>query len=286
MIRNCRLSVIAAVFIAAVAGLPCIGFTELLQGITAPNADITLSFVVAGQVSEVLIEAGMTVEKHQPLVRLFDEPEQIQARQLKMLSDDRTKILAAEAELDQRRVDLKKLQQAQAKGAASIWEVEHLYLSVRIAELALQSAKLEKEQYRRRYDHACSQLSRMHLLAPIAGLVEEVSVEAGESVGTLGPVLRIVQNDPLWIDVPVPMTRALYLKLGQAAWVTFPGDSTAAADPNGRVINISAVADAASETLRVRVEVPNSGRRPAGERVAVGFSREDIQQPKTMPNGN
>ena len=111
----------------------------------------------------------------------------------------------------------------------------------------------------------------MRLAAPIAGLVEEVSVEAGESIGTLGPVVRIVQNDPLWIDVPVPLAQARDLKLGQDAWITFPG-ATSDASPNGRIINISAVADAASETLRIRIEVPNPLKRPAGERVAVAFA--------------
>lgn len=262
--------------------VPWLAHAEALQGITAPNADVTLSFVVAGRVDAVLVEPGTRVEKNQPLVRLYDEPEQIQARQLKMLSEDRTSILAAEAELAQKRVDLKKLQEAQAKGAASVWEVEHLYLNVRIGELSLQSAKLEQEQYRRRYDHARSQLSRMQLLAPIAGIVEEVSVEAGESIGTLGPVLRIVQNDPLWIDVPVPMTQARDLKLGQAAWVTFPGDTGKKTSPNGRIINISAVADAASETLRIRIEVPNPQKRPAGERVIIALSQDDEDKLKAQ----
>jgi multidrug resistance efflux pump len=118
----------------------------------------------------------------------------------------------------------------------------------------------------------------MRLTAPIDGRVEEVSVEAGESVGTLGPVVRIVQNDPLWIDVPVSITQALDLKLGQDAWVTFPG-ATADASPNGRIINISAVADAASETLRIRIEVPNPQKRPAGERVAVAFQATKDDNP-------
>jgi multidrug resistance efflux pump len=214
------------------------------------------------------------VEKDQLLVHLYDEPEKIQCQQLKMLSEDRTKIHAAQAELAQKQVDLKKLEQAKAKGAASLWEVEHLTLNVRIAELSLQSAILEQQQYRQRYDHASSQLKRMQLAAPIAGLVEEVSVEEGESIGTLGPVVRIVQNDPLWIDVPVPLTQARELALGQDAWITFPG-ATRDASPNGRIINISAVADAASETLRIRIEVPNPLKRPAGERVAVAFTAID-----------
>ena len=52
---------------------------EALQGITAPNADITLSFVVAGRVSDVLVQPGTTVEKDQLLVHLFDEPEKSNA---------------------------------------------------------------------------------------------------------------------------------------------------------------------------------------------------------------
>ena len=271
MITRYRSFVFSAVLIGLMTGMPVLSRAETLQGITAPNADITLSFVVAGRISDVRVEPGMTVEKDQLLVHLYDEPEKIQCQQLKMLSEDRTKINAAKAELAQKQVDLKKLEQARAKGAASVWEVEHLFLNVRIAELSLQSAILEQQQYRQRYDHASSQLVRMRLAAPIAGLVEEVSVEVGESIGTLGPVVRIVQNDPLWIDVPVPMAQALNLTVDQDVWITFPG-ATAESTPNGRIINISAVADAASETLRIRIEVPNPLKRPAGERVAVAFA--------------
>jgi hypothetical protein len=39
----------------------------------------------------------------------------------------------------------------------------------------------------------------------------------------------------------------------------------------GMVIYIGAVADAASGTLRVRVQVPNKARRPAGEHVSIIF---------------
>jgi len=39
----------------------------------------------------------------------------------------------------------------------------------------------------------------------------------------------------------------------------------------GTIIFVAAVADAASGTLRVRVEVPNKTRRPAGEHVVVSF---------------
>jgi RND family efflux transporter MFP subunit len=260
--------------IGMLTGTPSVSYGEALEGITAPNADITLSFVLPGRVRDVLVEAGANVEKDQPLVQLYDEPEKIQCQQLKMLSEDQTKVQAAMVELSQKRADLKKVKKAQRKGAASEWEVEHLRFDVRIAQLSLKSAQLEQEQYRRRYAHSQSQLARMRLAAPLAGLVEEVNVEVGESIGTLGPVLRIVQNDPLWIDVPVPMDQAVDLAIGQDVWVKFAGDKGGNVSPNGRIIHKSAVADAASETLGIRIEVPNPLKRPAGERVAVAFAPE------------
>ena len=264
----------AAILAVLLATVPVSAPAQTLEGITAPFADITLSFVVPGRISDILVEEGHVVKKNQLLVRLYDEPERIQSQQYKLLSDDQTKIEAARAELAQKIVDLKKVEHARAKGAASDWEVEHLRLNLRIAELSLKSALLEQEQYRQRYDHAQSQLKRMRLVAPIGGRIEDVSVEVGESVGSLGPVIRIVQNDPLWIDVPVPMNQVGELAAGQSAWVVFPG-TPADAPAKGRIINIAAVADAASDTLRVRIEVPNPLKRPAGERVAVSFSAEE-----------
>ena len=273
MISRMGSAFVTVVLFWALIFTPYAANAERLQGITAPNADVTLSFVVPGRVSDVLVKEGDTIEKDQLLVNLYDEPERIQSEQLKMLSEDRTKIYAAKAELAQKKVDLKKVKLAQAKGAASDWEVEHLKLNVRIAELSLKSAVLEQEQYRRRYDHAQSQLEQMRLVAPIAGRIEDISVEVGESIGSLGPVIRIVQNDPLWIDVPVPMNQAGELEAGQKVWIRFPG-SAHEASPNGQIINIATVADAASDTLRVRIEVPNPQKRPAGERVGVSFSPE------------
>jgi RND family efflux transporter MFP subunit len=269
-----RSAILLVVVVGVLVGHGLPTHAEALQGITAPSADITLSFVLAGRVTDILVKEGQLVQKGQLLAHLYDAPEKMQAQQLKILSTDRTRILAAEAELAQKRVDLRKLEMAQSKGAASDWEVEHVKLNARIAELALKTALLEKEQYRRQYDQSLSQLEHMRLVAPITGIVERVNVEAGESVGALGPVIRLVKNDTLWIDVPVPSAQAIDLHVGQEVWVRFP-ETDEVEVPNGKIINISAVADAASDTLRVRMAVENPLNRPAGERVVVGFSVEE-----------
>jgi multidrug efflux pump subunit AcrA (membrane-fusion protein) len=60
------------------------------------------------------------------------------------------------------------------------------------------------------------------------------------------------------------------LKSGKEATVAFPG-AGGSSSLKGKIIFVGAVVDAASGTLRVRVEVPNATRRPAGEHVLVTF---------------
>jgi RND family efflux transporter MFP subunit len=243
---------------------------DAVQAISTPSADITLSFVVAGRISDVSVKQGDFVTKGQLLAYLDDQPERIQAQQYKVQAGDKTRIQSAEAELAQKKLDLKKVELAKAKGAASDWEIEHLMLSVRIAELTLKAAILEHEQYQQRYAQALSQLERMRLVSPIAGRVEKVSVETGEAVTTQGPLIQLVKIDPLWIDVPLPLAQAKKMALGQSVRVLFPG-AEAGASSTGKIIHIAAVADAASDTLGIRIEVANPDNRPAGERVAVAF---------------
>jgi RND family efflux transporter MFP subunit len=264
----------SAIFTAACIAFAIVGtqsgHAQQVEAISAPSADIALSFVAAGRISDILVKAGDQVKKGQLLARLDDGPERIQAQQFKIQSIDNSRIQAAQAELEQKKVDLQKLEQAKTKGAASDWEIEHMRLGVRIAKFALDAAIIEHEQNQRRYQHALSQLARMRLVSPIAGHVEKVLVEPGEAVKTLGTVIQLVKIDPLWIDVPVPLSRAKSMSLNQKVRVRFPGLETANVS-NGNIIHISAVADAASDTLNVRIEVANPDNRPAGERVSVSF---------------
>ncbi len=264
----------SSLFLIAVIGLlavsPAVSHSLEVQAVTIPSADVTLSFVVSGKIAEILVKEGDSVKKGALLAALHDDPERIQTEQLKVQAADMTRILSAKAELAQKIVDLEKLDAARKKGAVSDWEVAHMKLSVRMAKLALQAATIEHEQSQRQYSQAVQQLERMRIVSPIPGRVEKVSIEAGEGIEKLGPVVQLVRTDPLWLDVPVPLPQAKQLAMGQRAAVRFPGDPTGKST-DGRIVYISSVADAASDTLRVRIEVGNPSDRPAGERVTVGF---------------
>ena len=104
------------------------------------------------------------------------------------------------------------------------------------------------------------------------GQIEKIYVEQGESVEGLADVVRLVEIDPLWIDVPVPLAQAKILKWGQTVKVNFAG--LAEDTKEGKIIFKSMVVDAASNTLTARIELPNKSKRPAGEHVKVFLRSE------------
>jgi hypothetical protein len=109
-------------------------------------------------------------------------------------------------------------------------------------------------------------------------------IDAGESVDAQSKgVMRIVNTDPLWVDVPVPLIQARSLWLGELAVIKFGLGKTESRE--GLVIHIASVADPASETLWVRIEVPNQSHRPSGESVRVFFRGKQTGQAKAI-NGN
>ena len=241
-----------------------------IKAITNPKADITLSFVQPGCIAKVYFKEGDLVKAGQVLIQQDDAVEQAQLAQLEAASQDTTQIQASEAALAQRRVDLKKLEMAAARNAATELEVEHSKLNVKMAELSLQLAKFEHEQAKRKYNEVKIQVEKMSLKSPIDGRIEKIQVETGESVNALADVVRVVQIDPLWIDVPVPLSKARALDSGKTVKVEFPDPGKVSVE--GIIIYVAAVADAASSTLRVRIEVPNKSNRPAGEHVEVIFT--------------
>ncbi len=240
-----------------------------IAAITNPSADVTLSFVQPGRIAKVYVKEGEAVKAGQILVQQDDAVDRARLAQLEAEAQNMTNIEAGKASLAQKKVDLQKLERAASLNAATELEVEHAKLDVKIAELSLEVAIFEHEQAVRKYEEAKLQIDNMSLKSPIEGRIEKVEMEIGESVNALASVVRVVQIDPLWIDVPVPLANASTLVRDGRVEVYFPDPDKVSID--GKIVFIAAVADAGSGTLRVRVEVPNKVKRPAGEYIDVVF---------------
>lgn len=246
-----------------------------IESLTRPSRDAELSFVSPGIIAEIPVTEGDLVEAGQLLLRQDDEAEQHQLAQLKAEAEDKTRIEASQAELDQEKVNFEQITWAYKRDAATEFEYRQAKLKVTIAGLRLRLSKFEHQQNKRKYLQAQAQFSRMRITSPIDGKVEAIVgyLEVGESVDGLQPVIRVVKINPLRVSVAAPVSEVRSLKAGKPAWVTF--DSAGGGVVQGKIISVSSVADAGSNTLRVEVEVPNDAGRPAGEQVQVSFEKPE-----------
>lgn len=242
-----------------------------IETFTKPSADVTLSFVQAGRIAKINFREGDSVKAGDVLVQQDDSVEKIKLEQLEAESKDQTQILVGEAKLAQSSVDLKRREENPKATTQS--ELEYARLNLKIAELSLRLAIFLNEQAKRKYEEAKLQLERMSLKSPIDGRIESIEgveeIEIGESVNALEDVIRVVRIDPLWIDVFVPLDQTANLRSSHKVTVEFPDPKKMTVE--GTIIYIAAVADSASDTLKVRIQVPNKTNRPAGEEVKVTF---------------
>ena len=231
--------------------------------LTEPSADISMVFTVSGRVEQIPVKEGQAVEKGDLLIKLNAAALEHRQSQLALEAENQAEVLAAEAELKQKRQDLIKLEHAFSKGAATKIELEHAHLDVEISEYRLESAKHEKAVAALKKEEVVAELKEYSLISPIKGLVERVELEVGETANTSEVAVRVVALDPLKIEANAPLAYFDKLVPGQSVPLIFPDGK----ERPGMVVFRGAVADSASGTVRVSLEMNNPDNRHAGERV-------------------
>jgi RND family efflux transporter MFP subunit len=233
------------------------------QAITKPSKDVTISFVHPGRILKVLAAKGDEVKEGQLLAQQDSEEEEATKESDRLAAESVVQIEAEKAIRDQKLVDLKKYEQY-----GSEFEKENARLEVKIEEAKIKVAELQHAQAQAKYKQSSVLVEKYKVVAPISGIVADEFLKAGESAeGGNTKLVRIVQLDPLWVEVPVPMIVARKLSKGDAASVTF----TDGKDRSGKVAVISPTGDGPSETILVRLEVPNPQKISSGENVFVNF---------------
>lgn len=244
---------------------------EEIYALTEPSADIVMSFTVAGRVKDIPVKEGQKVEIGDLLIELNAEALNLRLRQLTLEAENQAEVLAAEAELKQKRHDLVKLEQAFKKGAATKMEIEHARLDVEISEYRLETSRQVKDVAALKKEELAAEIQEYRLLSPISGFVEKLEVEVGETAKTSENAARLVALDPLWVEANAPMTSFHDLAPGKEITAVFADGQKLPA----KVVFRGAVADSASETIRVRLEVANPENRHAGERVILDIPKRD-----------
>ena len=244
-----------------------------IEAIARTSKDVTFSFTRPGRVAEVLVEQGQMVSAGDVLVQLDNSVERERVARLKKEAESTLHVAAAEANMKLKDVVLQRKETGFTDGVVTILELEEARVDATIGKLSYDLAKFNQELATLQYTEAQLEIKRMTLISNLDGIVETLFIEEGESVDAQAEVVRVVDIDPLWVDVPTTLDRALQLQVGQAAEARFcqTCEQTPESAMTGKIVLISAVADAASDTLMVRVELANPEHAPAGQRVLVRF---------------
>lgn len=100
----------------------------------------------------------------------------------------------------------------------------------------------------RRLEQTRALSGTLTITAPIAGIVLEQKVVAGQRVDRLEALYRMARLDTLWLELRVPQERVSGLKTGQ-------GVEVPAASASGRLIMIGRDVDPENQTVLLRAEI-------------------------------
>lgn len=205
-----------------------------VEGQASPQKDTQIRTETGGSVSEVLVQKGTDIEAGQVLARI--DPAQRNAE-----------LERARAEVTRTERDVQNAQQLLDRGVATRDRLVGAESAAAAARAGLAAAE--------------EALGNLEITAPIGGRLEAFDLEAGEFVGAGTPVGRIVDLDPLTVQVQVPQQAISALEIGMKAEVRFITGQTRA----GEISFLGTSANAQTRTFEAEVVVANPGGEiPAG----------------------
>lgn len=208
--------------------------TILLSGRTAPARTVELKAETSGRVAAIGAARGSRVESGGLILRL-DAGDRI------------ARLSQARAELRQRELEYEGQLKLKPDG----------YISE--AKLAESLALLEKA--RTEVTRAQLDIERMQIRAPFAGALQERLVEVGDYVAPGTAVATFVDNRTLAVAGSVAEAQAAGIRPGLTGTARLASGETV----TGRLRYVAPVADAATRTFAVELEIANpSGTLPVG----------------------
>lgn len=229
-----------------------------------PNRVADIGAQVVGVVSRYAVQRGDAVVAGQPLVELHADVERANARVARTRARVDAEVRVADANLSLARQKLDRAQALLAQQFISEQALDQARAEVDVAAQRLAQARGQQQIWLDERGVADAQLGLRTVRSPIRGLVADIYLQPGERVEER-PLLRVAEIDPLRVELMVPIAHWGALKKGDTVSVRpeLPGAAPVAAT----VTHVDKLTDAASNTFRVQLMLPNRELRlPAGLR--------------------
>lgn len=194
---------------------------------------------------------------------------------------DSRKHLFAEGAIPGRDLDTSHATLVQAQGAFDAAQKRLQGLKLVGRQAALQSAQGQLQSAKGRYLTAEANLAYSEIRTPIAGVVTDRPLYAGETASAGSPIVTVMDTSALLAKVHIAQDQAQMLKAGGDAAITVPG---LAKPIDGKVSLVSPALDPGSTTIEVWVRIPNpKGTLKAGTPVHVTMDAPTIRDTLIVP---
>jgi RND family efflux transporter MFP subunit len=230
---------------------------QTVESFTEPFRKLDLVPAESGILRTLSVKEGDRVAKEQQIGSLDSEIQEIALRIARQNVQSRGALDSATAERDMRRTRLQRLQELRNSGHATQEELDRALADLTVAEANLQTVLEKRKIDELECERIAAMIERRLLKSPLDGVVTRVYHEQADFVGQNGgPVLTIMQLDPLCVTFSIPNTVVGSLHPGQSIALMLPESNQNA---SGTVDFVSPVTEAESGTVRVKLSIKNSG---------------------------
>jgi RND family efflux transporter MFP subunit len=259
--RTWRAARVSAAALAIAGGAVPAAAAEL-DCLMQPREIVTVSAPAEGVLARVMVDRGDVVQAGSVLAELESSLERTMVTMARARAAQDYNVKSNQVRLDFGERRFVRTDEMFRKSLVPLKELDEAETAKILAVYGLVEANEQKHLLDLDLERAQATLELRTVKSPINGVVVERLRAPGELASREHPVVRIARLDPLRVEVFVPMALYGQVTVGQRA-VVVP-EPPLNRPLEARVTVVDKVADAASSTFGVRLEVANPGHRVPG----------------------
>lgn len=252
----------AILAILSMAALPAAAAP--LACLIEPSEVVEVGSSVIGVLDRVQVDRGAVVRRGQPLAYIRSDVERAALSMTEVRAHAEAELKAAESNHEFARRNHVRATELKQKNFISAQALEQSETELKLAAQKIAQAREQQRLTQEELTLARAQVAQRVIKSPIDGVVVERYLNAGERIEER-PIVRLAKLDPLRVEVIVPAAHFKHVRPGMVATVRPELPDTAGLE--AKIVLVDKVVDTASNTFRVRLELPNPDNKlPAGVR--------------------
>jgi len=227
---------------------------------------------VEGIIESIGVQRGELVKKGTLVATLSSGPERAALELARSRAGMVGELKSAEARVGLSRKKWERADELQKKNFVSENARDEAEAEYRLATEQLRAARENQRLAELDVNRAKEVLAQRSIKSPVSGVVVEVMLRPGElmSSNQKDPIMKIVEIDPLNVELVLPVSQFGKVKVGQLADVL--PEEPVGGRHRAQVEVVDQMVDAASGTFGVRLRLANPGYRiPAGVKCKTRF---------------